>query len=313
MRLEAHHALWMTHFFRGELVAALHHLDAGEPLYDAVEDRTSALTYGHDAKAAAISYRSILLWSFGRIDQALDVERQALSHARAIGHPMSLAFVLVNSGWLRILRREPEACGEHADAVIAYSTEQQVPFWMAHGLLLRGWALTERGELGRGIADIEEGLASMSAMSALGRTAHGANLAAAKARSGDLVAARELMENVKALVAATGERYYEPEIHRLDAELVLAEAGAHRPACPPRRGRGRTRCSTRPSRARSSKGARTMELRATTMLARLATGRRRGRCAPGSPSCSPASPRAPARPTWKTRAVCWRSDDHSVD
>lgn len=181
---------------------------------------------------------------------------------------MSLAFVLVNSGWLRILRREPEACGEHADAVIAYSTEQQVPFWMAHGLLLRGWALTERGELGRGIADIEEGLASMSAMSALGRTAHSANLAAAKARCGDLIAARELMESVKALVDATGERYYQPEIHRLDAELVLAEAGRSErvPA------KTRTRADALLHAAvecAQQQGARTMELRATTMLARL--------------------------------------------
>ena len=72
----------MTHFFRGELAAALHHLDEGEPLYDPDEDRTSALVYLHDAKAAAISDRSLILWSFGRIDQALEVSRQSVEHAR---------------------------------------------------------------------------------------------------------------------------------------------------------------------------------------------------------------------------------------
>ena len=48
---------------------------------------------------------------------------------------------------------------EQAEAVIAYATEQGVPFWMPHGLALRGWALAEQGELERGIADLEQGLA----------------------------------------------------------------------------------------------------------------------------------------------------------
>ena len=63
MRLEAHHALWMTHFFRGELAAALHHLDEGEPLYDPAEDRGSALVYATDAKEPRSLDRSLVLWS----------------------------------------------------------------------------------------------------------------------------------------------------------------------------------------------------------------------------------------------------------
>jgi predicted ATPase len=269
MRLQAHHALWMTHFFRGELVAAFHHVETGEPLYDAAADRQSGLIYGHDAKAAAMSYRAILEWSFGRIDHALDVEREAVAHARALGHPMSLAFGLVNTGWLRLRRREPDAGAAQAAAVIAHAIEQQVPFWMAHGLLMRGWALSERGELGPGIADIEEGLASMGAAEAgLGRTAHYANLAAAKGRAGDLAAARALMEQAKALVAATGERYFEPEIHRLDAELVLAEAGGVARA--PAKARARADASLHAAvECAQRQGSRTMELRITTTLARL--------------------------------------------
>jgi predicted ATPase len=267
--LQTHHSLWMTHFFRGELAAASRHIEEGEPLYDLVADRTSALIYAHDAKAAAISYRAILLWSFGRVDQALAVASEAVAFARTLGHPMSVAFVMVNVGWLRFLRREPEAGHEAAEAVITYAAEQQVPFWSAHGLLLRGWALAERGARVQGIADIEQGLASMAAIeSALGRTAHYANLAMAKAGAGELGAARELMDRAKALVATTGERYHEPEIHRLDAELMLIEAsGAKRT---PRSVRERVEAALHASIACArDQGARTLELRATTMLARL--------------------------------------------
>lgn len=90
-----------------ELAAAFRHIEDGEPLYDVAEDRDSALTYGHDAKAAAISYRAILLWSFGRIDDAPAVAAQAVAHARTLEHPMSVAFVLINAAWLRFLPASP--------------------------------------------------------------------------------------------------------------------------------------------------------------------------------------------------------------
>jgi predicted ATPase len=295
MRLEAHHALWMTHFFRGELAAALHHLDAGEPLYDPAEDRKSALVYLHDQQPRSPTARSSC--GAGRIDQALEASRQAVEHARGLGHPMSLAFTMVNAGWLRLLRREPEACAEQAETVIAYTTEQGVPFWMSHGLVLRGWALAQQGELERGIADLEQGLASMTAMGTdLGRSAHYAHLAAATARAGRFTEARGLIERSKALVAATGERYYEPEILRLDAELVLVEAGGADSAPSEARARAEALLHTAIACA-SIQGARTLELRTTTALARVC-----GRGAKGSrraPACRPArvlSPKASTQP-----------------
>ena len=269
LRLEAYNALWIAHFFRGELAAALHALDEGEPLYDPREDRGCELVYGQDAKAAALSYRSMLLWSFGRVDEALEMTDRATAHARTLGHPMSLAFSLVNGAWLRVLRREPAECVEQAAAVIAYATEQGVRFWAAHGLLLRGWAFAEQGDLDRGIADIEDGLALMAELeTGLGRTAHYAHLAAAKARVGCFAEARELMERSKALVTATGERYHEPEIHRLDAELVLAEAGGVQSASGEARERAEQVLHAAIECARRQ-GARTLELRAATTLARL--------------------------------------------
>ncbi len=182
---------------------------------------------------------------------------------------MSLAFTMVNAAWLRLLRREPQACGEQAETVIAYATEHGVPFWMPHGLLLRGWALAEQGELERGIADIEQGLASMTAMGTdLGRSAHYAHLAAATARAGRFAEARELIERVQGIGRATGERYYEPEIHRLDAELVLAEAGGADGAPSDARARAEALLQTAIECA-SRQGARTLELRAMTTLARV--------------------------------------------
>ena len=84
------------------------------------------------------------------------------------------------------------------------------------------------------------------------------------------------MERSKALVVATGERYYEPEIHRLDAELVLAEAGGADGAPSDARARAEALLDTAIECA-SRQGARTLELRAMTTLARVCGRGAKGR------------------------------------
>jgi predicted ATPase len=181
---------------------------------------------------------------------------------------MSLASALAFAAWIRCCRREPDSCFEQAEGLIAHATEQGLPYWMAIGLELRGWALVERGELERGIADLEQGLGSWTTGASLGRSRHLAHLAAAKVRAGRLGDARALLEECKALVATTGERYHEPEIHRLDAELVLAEVGGAHGAPPEARERAEALLRTAIECA-SGQGSRTLELRAMTALARL--------------------------------------------
>jgi DNA-binding winged helix-turn-helix (wHTH) protein/predicted ATPase len=277
MRLEAHHALWATHHFRGEFAAALRHLDDGEPLYDPAESLRYALAYGHDPKVSALSTRSLILWGFGRIDRALEVSREAVELALALGHPMSLALAMTYAAWLRLLRREPLACCEQAEALIALAGENGMPFWVAHGRRLRGWALAEEGSLAQGIDESEQGDAFVTATGAQqGRSYLCAALGAAKARTGHLAEARDLIEQSKALVAATGERICEPEIHRLDAELVLTEAGGASRASAGTRQRAEELLRSAIECARRQ-GARTFELRATTSLARLSGRSTKGR------------------------------------
>src|SRR5262249_2943618 len=219
----------------GALRCGCNTLGGGEPLYAPVEHRGAALVYGWDPKMAALSHRSCVLWALGRIDQAVEVSRQAVEHARALGHPLSLAHAMYFSAWIRQCRREPEACRKEAEALITHATEEGIPFLKFNGLALRGWALVEHGELERGIADLGESLGASIIGGSLGQTPHLASLAAALARAGRLAEARQRLDECKALTA-TGERFHEPEIHRLDAELILTESGGAGGAPPRARG-----------------------------------------------------------------------------
>ena len=50
--------------------------------------------------------------------------------------------------------------------LIALSTEQGFPFWLAWGTILRGWALAEQGQGEEGIAQMRQGLAAYRATGA---------------------------------------------------------------------------------------------------------------------------------------------------
>jgi class 3 adenylate cyclase len=70
--LEAHHALWPTLFFLGELAAARGHLERGMALYDLQDHRSHAFLYGgHDPGSCCKQYTAWTLWALGYPDQAL--------------------------------------------------------------------------------------------------------------------------------------------------------------------------------------------------------------------------------------------------
>jgi DNA-binding winged helix-turn-helix (wHTH) protein len=270
IRLEACQALWATHFFRGGFAETLDHIANGEPFYDHGEHVRYVSAYGHDPKVSALAFRTSALWTLGRIDLARAVNRQTLEHARSLGEPRSLVFAMIHSTSLQVCRRDPGAY-EQAEAAIDYACTKEMPHWIAVGRKLKGCALVEQGILVQGIAELEAGFAlsaSVAGTDTVGDSYMYAVLAAAKTRAGELAEGRALMEHAKALVAANGERYRESEIHRLDAELVLVEAGGLEKA--PARARERAEHLLRSAvEWASSQGARTLELRAATALARL--------------------------------------------
>src|SRR5690606_20632971 len=125
---------------------------AGEPLYEP-EDRRAALVYGQDPKMAALGYRALVTWARGDADRALALATASLEHALALQHPMSVAQAMVFAAWVRLLRREPEACLEGAEAALAYCATHELPFWMPNALEMRGWALVELARADEGMAE----------------------------------------------------------------------------------------------------------------------------------------------------------------
>ena len=162
----------------------------------------------------------------GYPDQALQSIQETLTLAQELTHPFSLAFALTWAATIHQFRRELEVVQERAEAVIAASTEHGLPFWLAFGTILRGWALTAQGKGAEGIAQIRQGLVAYRATeSELHRPYFLSLLAEAYGKVGQPEEGLSVLAEALATVDNTGERNWEAELHRRKGELLLMQQG----------------------------------------------------------------------------------------
>jgi predicted ATPase len=127
------------------------------------------------------------------------------------------------------------------------------------GMFFSGWASADGGKPEQGIALMEQGFALFSAGCRLHRPYLLAILANAKADFGRPAEALELSKDALAAAEVSGEHWWLAELHRLRGRLLVAR-GQHD------EGEACFRCAIDVS---CRQGARLLELRAATSLARL--------------------------------------------
>jgi predicted ATPase/class 3 adenylate cyclase len=137
--LEAHHALWATLFFGGELSAAQPHLEQGMQLYEPQRHRAHAALYGgHDPGVCCRMMAAPSLWLLGYPVQAVASSRAALTLAQQLAHPLTQAIALYLAAILHHLRREAPLIQAHAEAAMSIATEQGFPQQLANATPLQG-------------------------------------------------------------------------------------------------------------------------------------------------------------------------------
>jgi len=225
--LEAHHALWATLFYTGEFASARAHLEQGRVLYDPQQHRSHALLYGgHDPGVCCLSHAACSLWILGYPDQALQSVREALTLGHALAHPHSLAIALRFASELHQSRREPQAAHELAEACVILADEQGFAQELAQATIIRGWALAAQGQGAEGTAQMRQGLAAYRATGTERQRSYYLALLAEAYRSiGQTAEGLSLLAEALTTVDRTGEYGWRAELHRLQGELLLAQAG----------------------------------------------------------------------------------------
>jgi adenylate cyclase len=113
-------------------------MEKGITLYDRQRHRSLAFLYGEeDSGVACQGFAAMILWFLGYPDRALERMNSALTLAKELANPHSLAFALFFAAWLQQVRRASQVAKEWADAVITLSSEQGFALWLAGGTILR--------------------------------------------------------------------------------------------------------------------------------------------------------------------------------
>jgi predicted ATPase len=172
-----------------------------------------------------LAYLGVILWLQGFPDQALARLHEAMALAHDLGHPYSLAMARFYAARLHQARGERQAVHTQASALVALAAEQHQAFWETQGLILQGWARTVATPEAR-LAQMHQGLHAYQATgAAIGREYFLLLLAEVACHAGLPEAAQTWVDEVQAVVQATGARYCEAELLRLQGAL-RRQAGA---------------------------------------------------------------------------------------
>jgi class 3 adenylate cyclase/predicted ATPase len=260
--LWAHLAWGITLYFQGVPADSLRHCEASIAYFDRDRHRRLASAYGQDPDVLSRVYASMSLWQVGRPEAAVTQNEEALALAREHGLPFSLGFALAFGCSLHQMRRGVARAADLAEECFAYASEQELPLYVGISGVVGAWTRAQRIGGAEGLEELRD---SLTALASTGAEVGGpyflsmlADAAIEQDRYDDAVGAIELG---LAISAAKDNGFFDAELHRLKGEALLRRD--------PTRSDEAERAFQRSIDASRTQGARSLELRAATSLARL--------------------------------------------
>jgi predicted ATPase len=265
LTLQAHQALGMTAFCRGEPAAAIRHVEQASALYDPNRHRTHAFMFGQDPGVICKGFGAVALWLLGYPDQAERQSEAAILMSRGLS-PTSQAVALHFAAMLHQMLRDGARARQYAEASRAVAAEHGLLFWQAGSAVMSGWALATSGAADVGINQLRQGLHDWRATdSGTYQTYFLGLLAELLVRNDRGEQAHRVLEEALTLVRETGEGLYEAELYRLRGEARLCEAAGSN-ADPVQQAEEDFRYALDVARRQEAKS---LELRAAMSLVRL--------------------------------------------
>src|SRR5215467_12354114 len=260
--LIAHRVSGATSFYFGDFAGAHGHFQKTIELYDPARHADFANRFGQDPRASAEIIDAVTLWVLGRVDDSLRLADRALADAKSAAHGPTMAYVLAFAAQLGFLRYSPEVVSAYSQALADIVSRYDLPaFWAGYAVFFQGWARwSDRAEASR-LAEMRCGLAINQELRNWVLPSFEAALAEAEASAGETDAGLRRLDDALAELERTEQRWYEAEMHRIRAGILLKRDLANTAAA-------EQSLQAAISVAQSQK-ARSFELRAALSLAKL--------------------------------------------
>jgi tetratricopeptide (TPR) repeat protein len=233
-------------------------------------DRYHSEVYGINMGVFCHAYIGHCDWHLGYLDRALKTAEEALSVAREVSHPFSIALALAYLAMLRQFRREPEAALRTAEEARGLCQEYRFDYYSAWSALVRAWAIAEQGRIAEGMSAYDAALKEFAETGAGLRLPHYLGMLAGIHRA---AGQRALGLKIVTEAAQIAERNHESwcnamlELER--GELLLLDVSGE--------ARGEADAAFKHAiEIATAQGAKTLELRASVAQARVCAAKGEG-------------------------------------
>jgi predicted ATPase len=210
----------------GSFADARSHLVEALAGYDPVDCLSHRAVSGLDPQSFCLGIAGWNEWFLGYPDQAMQAALKAVSVARSQGYPQNVDQALHSVAHTHLLRGEPDAALSYIDSAVAISREHGLSQRIAQLRLMRGWMLLSRTDDQSALTELSEGLAEYRATGARAwQTNFLALLAIGYLRDGEYAEGLSTIAEAQGFARVQDEYWWEPELHRLEGDLLLASAG----------------------------------------------------------------------------------------
>jgi class 3 adenylate cyclase/tetratricopeptide (TPR) repeat protein len=258
----AYRCLGSTLFTSGQFLEARDHLERAIALGNKAAGGSLASSYAVDPAIAAQLILAWDLWILGFPGLARGSVLQALDQALSRAHPYTVAFAHYVTSAVHLLRGQYETALDHATRSFAISTEHRINLYTLYSRFGRGCALARLGQTEQAMVEIR-GAIEEASRSKLGymRGFMLGWLASVQSDAGDGESAIATVEEALRSVNDVSGRAWEAELRKLRGDLTVmwcshaldeAERSYHDAIA-----------------LAQNQSARSLELRATSSLARL--------------------------------------------
>ncbi len=257
-----HRMLGWTALLLGQLAEVRPNIDKALELYVPEKHGPLRFRYVHDGRVAGYCCLLCYQWLTGYPEQALATGEAAITYARRLKHANSLAFALVLVGLLAAMGGDALAAERCTKELLTLSHEQGFRLHEIWGRAIAGWAIGKLYRRVEGESQLRQAIQGlMKSGQRVFLPLYLGLLAELEIESGELDSAIQTLDRAEEVIARTHEKWWQPDLHRLKGEALLARG-------PGSRKDAETHFRQALGLAQAA-GAKSLQLRAATRLARL--------------------------------------------
>ena len=216
--LEGNLCVGLSNVFLGNFEIAKASFERVVAIYRPEAHASHRFQYGNDPASIALAYLSTIHWFLGDEARSRDVSREAEAFARSLKHPFTEVFALAMAGWHRIL------CGDLLEAerilheCIELCTREGIPA-LTPGVMAACLRAASGDPSAPEACQAATDFSRFVGLHVFLPYADAVHADALSARGDHAQAQARLSASLEAM-NATGERWAEPEIHRLRGRVL---------------------------------------------------------------------------------------------